>query len=192
MPVPEDAQLTLVASHLLARYAWAIDDRSYDDLREIFADDVVADYGAFTCRSAEELVSRMEEIHRDLVTTQHLVGSVHARRGGAGEIDVRSHVRATLVRTRGERGRVEVAATYRDRLIDTPTGLRITERSVEGRWIDGERSILPWFHGGSSGASSMDRGSTGAADTPSGARRVDRSQTTLTAQRSSNPKDRGI
>jgi SnoaL-like domain len=140
-----DAELTHLASHLLARYVWAIDDGAYGDLREVFTEDAYADYGPFSCRGAEELVIRMEELHRDLLTTQHLVGSVLARGEPDGSASVVSHVRATLVRTPGGRDRVEVAATYRDRMVLTPAGPRLAERHVEGHWIAGVRDILPWF-----------------------------------------------
>jgi hypothetical protein len=189
MPLQGDAELTQVAGHLLARYAWAIDDRAYDDLLVVFTPDVVADYGPFTCRSAEELVGRMREIHRDLRTTQHLVGSVFARSGPDGSVNVRSHVRATLVG--GERGRVEVAASYRDTMVLTPTGYRIAQRRVDGRWIAGERRILPWFHERLP-RETMDCASIGASSTGSDERRVDRSQTTSTVPRSTSPDDRGI
>jgi 3-phenylpropionate/cinnamic acid dioxygenase small subunit len=138
--------LTHVAADLLARYAWAIDDRDYGELAEVFTEDVVADYGAFTGTGSADVVARMEEIHRGLRATQHLVGSVLARAEGDGRVRVRSHVRATLVRGGSERDRVEVAATYRDLMVATGGGHRIAERRVEGRWIAGERSILPWFH----------------------------------------------
>lgn len=142
----DEVALTGAAQHLLARYAWAIDDRDYGSLRDVFTPDVDADYGTFACTGVDALVERMEEIHRDLRTTQHLVGSVLARPVGDGSAHVRSHVRATLVRGGGEAGRVEVAATYRDVVVPTPGGHLISERRVEGRWISGERSILPWFH----------------------------------------------
>ena len=86
---------------------------------------------------------------------------VLAEADGDGDALVRSHVRATLVRDGADRGRVEVAATYRDRMVRTDRGHRIAERRVEGRWIAGERSILPWFHApppGTASTSADDRG----------------------------------
>jgi len=141
-----DVDLTQAAGHLLARYAWAIDDRAYDELRDVFTPDVVADYGPFVCRGADEMVARMRDLHEGLRTTQHLVGSVLARLEPDGTATVRSHVRAVLVRGTGEWGRVEVAASYRDVMVSHGSGHRIAQRRVEGRWIAGERSILPWFH----------------------------------------------
>jgi hypothetical protein len=88
MSRPTDVELTHLASHLLARYAWAIDDGAYDDLLQVFTEDAYADYGAFACHGAEELAVRMEELHRDLRTTQHLVGSVLARREPDGSARV--------------------------------------------------------------------------------------------------------
>jgi 3-phenylpropionate/cinnamic acid dioxygenase small subunit len=186
-----DAELTQAAGHLLARYAWAIDDRAYDDLLDVFTEDVVADYGPFTCRGAAAVVARMEELHRDLLTTQHLVGSVLACAEPDGSATVRSHVRATLVRGRGERERVEVAATYRDRMVLTPAGLRIAERRVQGRWVAGERSILPWFRERPPGTTSEDLAPTGASATHPEGGRVDLSETTSAAPRSTSPDDRG-
>ena len=186
----EDVELTQVAAHLMARYAWAIDDRAWFDLHDVFTADVAADYGAFTCHGADELAARMEEIHQGLRTTQHLVGSVVARGGPDGSASVLSHVRATLVRGSGASARVEVAASYRDTMVRTPSGPRIAERHVEGRWISGERSILPWFHEPSRTSEGLDP--AGASDVAADGRRVDRSQTASAVPRSTRPDDRGI
>lgn len=131
------------AARLLGRYAWAIDDKDWDDLREVFTSDAVADYGAFVSHGVDELVTRMAELHHGLVT-QHLIGSVLSEPAGDGAVMMRSHVRATLVRAT-DRARVQVAASYRDTVVATAAGPRIAERRVDGRWISGERSILPWF-----------------------------------------------
>lgn len=145
----DDVRATAVAAELLARYCWAIDDEAYDDLRSLFLPDAVADYGAFRCRGGAEVADVMAELHRGLRATQHLLGSVSATAEHDGRVRVRSQVRATLVaRATGERGkpaRVEVAASYRDLLLRTDLGWRIAERRVDGRWVDGDRTILPWF-----------------------------------------------
>ncbi|MFF5986467.1 nuclear transport factor 2 family protein [Prauserella flavalba] len=146
--VTDDARATAVAAELLARYCWAIDDEAYDDLRALFLPEAVADYGVFRCRGGAEVATVMAELHRGLRTTQHLLGSVSARADDDGRLHVRSHVRATLVaRSTGEEGpaRVEVAASYRDLLMHTDPGWRIAERRVDGRWVAGDRTILPWF-----------------------------------------------
>ncbi|ASR37678.1 hypothetical protein BAY61_24740 [Prauserella marina] len=144
----DDVRATAVAAELLARYCWAIDDEAYDELRVLFLPDAVADYGAFRCRGGAEVADVMAELHRDLRTTQHLLGSVSGRAGDDGQVRVRSHVRATLVARGGEgarSSRVEVAASYRDLLSHTGDGWRIAERRVDGRWVTGDRTILPWF-----------------------------------------------
>ncbi|MBB3665529.1 hypothetical protein FB384_004487 [Prauserella sediminis] len=137
---------TAVAGEVLSRYCWAIDDGAYDELHELFLPDARADYGAFRCRG-DELADVMAGLHRHLRTTQHLLGSVHAAAEEVGGVRVRSHVRATLVGRREGAGsaRVEVAASYRDLLCRAERGWRIAERTVDGRWIAGDRTILPWF-----------------------------------------------
>lgn len=177
---PADAVLSQAANHVLARYAWAIDDCDYGDLLDIFTVDAVSDYGTFTCHSAEELVVRMEDLHRGLRATQHLVGSVHAVAVPDGSVLVRSHVRATLVRSGGPEGRVEVAASYRDLMVPGVQGLQVARRTVRGHWIAGERSILPWIDERTPGASR------------SGEAPAARSQTTSTARRYASPDDRGV
>jgi 3-phenylpropionate/cinnamic acid dioxygenase small subunit len=132
------------AEALLARYAWAIDGQEYDELAEVFSEDVHADYEAFEVHGAAALVDRMRELHEGLAATQHLVGSVLV--SNSAEPVVRSHVVATLVRGRGSaRSLVRIGASYRDRLVAGPRGWRIAERHVRGRWWDGDADILPWM-----------------------------------------------
>jgi 3-phenylpropionate/cinnamic acid dioxygenase small subunit len=133
------------AGQLLARYAWAIDDRRWQDLHEVFASDAEADYEAFRCRTAEELVDRMRQLHQDLDDTQHLIGSVLVEPDGAG-LRMRSHVRATLVKRGSAAGStLTVCARYDDRVRETTAGVRITARSVRGISVHGNRGILPWL-----------------------------------------------
>ncbi|MER6981210.1 nuclear transport factor 2 family protein [Streptomyces carpinensis] len=145
------------ASRLLAAYAWLIDDRRWTDFGEVFTDDVVADYEAFTCRGADALGSRMESIHAGLDATQHLVGSVLVT-GRAGDVRVRSHVQATLVKRGLPGGRsLTVGARYDDRIVRGADGWRIAERRTQGLWVRGNRDILPW---------TADRGRLEPSDSP--------------------------
>lgn len=139
----DEAGLSVVANQLLARYAWAIDSQDYPNLAEVFTDDVVADYEGFACQGVAELVETMERLHRGLRATQHLIGSVLVTDATSDAATVRSHVRAVLVGER--RRRLEVGASYVDRLRREPSGWRIAERRVRGAWMDGDRSILPWM-----------------------------------------------
>lgn len=132
-------------AQLLAHYAWAIDDRRWDDLRDVFAADVRADYEAFSCGSVDELVDRMRELHQPLDASQHLIGSVLVRPEGE-DLRVRSHVLATLVK-RGTSGgsTVTISAHYDDTVRATSAGLRIAARSVRGVTVHGNRALLPWL-----------------------------------------------
>ena len=133
------------AQTLLARYAWAVDDRDYALLAEVFTPDVSADYEAFRTEGLDELVAQMTRIHEGLVATQHLVGSVLVSHDGRS----RAHVQATLVgRPQGAGGHrelVRVGACYRDRLVPVGRGWRIAERRTQGLWIEGRRDLLPWM-----------------------------------------------
>ena len=119
------------AAQLLSRYAWAIDERRWEALGEVFTADAVADYEAFVCHGVSELVDRMRELHDGLDATQHLIGSLLVEEQGASLV-VRSHVQATLVK-RGHSGgpTVTVLARYDDDVRRTPAGLRIARRSVD-------------------------------------------------------------
>lgn len=130
---------------LLARYCWALDaDPSAEpDLSGVFTADVVADYEGFSCRGHVDLARRLQALHRELRSTQHLTGSVLAGPDGAGGGVATSHVRATLVGREGRR--LEVAASYRDWMTETSTGWRVSRREVRGLWMDGDRTILPWM-----------------------------------------------
>ncbi|SHN46525.1 nuclear transport factor 2 family protein [Cryptosporangium aurantiacum] len=128
----------------LNAYAWAIDSRDFRLLAtDVFADDVVADYGLpEPLRSADAVVAFMDRAHRDLDATQHLIGNVTVRLSGDSATS-RSYAHATLIR-RGAPGgnRVVFAAYYEDEWVRTTAGWRIRSRVARMFFRDGNPRVL--------------------------------------------------
>ena len=129
---------------VLHAYAWAIDSRDYQLLvTEVFAPDVVADYGlAEPFRSATELVEYLIRSHEHIDATQHLIGNCTVRLSGDTATS-RCYVHASLVRRRAPGGdRVVFGAYYSDEFVRLPAGWRIVHRVARMFFRDGNIAVL--------------------------------------------------
>ncbi|SEP20301.1 nuclear transport factor 2 family protein [Trujillonella endophytica] len=135
-----DAADVLAVIGVLNRYAWALDTRDWEGLCEVFAEDLRADYGAFTVTGVGDMVERMRESHAHVDSTQHLIGGHDVQVDG----DVarsRCQVIATLRRA-GRPSRIyRMGGWYADELVRTPAGWRIAVRTAHGLWQEGDRAV---------------------------------------------------
>jgi len=139
--VSGDAADVLAVVSVLNRYAWALDTRDWEGLREVFADDLRADYGAFTVSGVGEMVERMRVSHAHVDSTQHLIGN-HDVEVAGNTARARCSAIVTLRRA-GRPSRVyRTGAWYADELVRTPAGWRIAVRTATGIWSEGDRAVL--------------------------------------------------
>ncbi|MEV0366822.1 nuclear transport factor 2 family protein [Nocardia fusca] len=133
------------------RYTYALDDRDWDLLDEVFAPDSVARYGAAeapTVRGRAEIVAMIRSFLDRCGPSQHLLGN-HV-------IDVDGDTATSTCKARvlhigaGERATItyECMGVYRDRLSRSAQGWRIVERTFV---IDIELGDCGAVLGGSTG-----------------------------------------
>jgi len=116
---------------LLHRYAFAIDDKDWAALHDVFNDDCVADYGSFgSFTGADAVCAWMESAHVGL-TTQHAMANI--------TIDVdgrlahsRSYVTVTLQPEGGAMFRT--GGEYRDTILEADGTWRIERRTYRTIW----------------------------------------------------------
>jgi|TARA_R100000501_G_scaffold17919_2_gene35015 ketosteroid isomerase-like protein len=127
----------------LARFARVVDAKDWDAVSDVFADDVVFDYGDL----GEErgIVALRDQFRRYLDNcgaTQHLIGSIILNRDGDHLVS-RAYVQA---RHQGAGGRadrfLDTNGEYVDRWEERPEGWRIVRRDAVWAIHMGDFSIL--------------------------------------------------
>lgn len=114
---------------LLVRYATAIDTRDWDLLRSCFTDDAVTDYGDIgRWTSVEGIAAFMQDSHAGLGATNHMISNIEVEVDG-DEATARAYVHAVLATDGDPQSWIDSVGTYDDRLVRTPAGWRIAERT---------------------------------------------------------------
>lgn len=126
---------------LTIAYAYALDDRRFEDLRDIFTADAVGDLAGVHCDGIEAIIERIRRALTRLDASQHVVTNQQVRIDG-DEGTCRSYLVAQHVK-RGLAGGENfiMAGTYTDRLARTPAGWRIAARSLEIIWTEGNPAV---------------------------------------------------
>jgi 3-phenylpropionate/cinnamic acid dioxygenase small subunit len=124
---------------LLTRYCRAIDTRAWDDLDTIFTPDATIDYtAAGGVRGAfPEVKAWLAEVLPRFAMTQHLVTN-HDIQVDGDRATSRVYVYNPMG-TRNAAGTLDLfffGGWYNDRLVRTPDGWRIAERTEETAYID--------------------------------------------------------
>jgi hypothetical protein len=122
---------------LLVRYCYAVDDRDWEAYRNVFRPDAVLDdtiTGGLRS-GVEEHVAYMQRALSKILISQHAVSTILLDIRG-DEASARVHCSCPMVVDLGE-GKRQVffqGLWYRDRLVRTPEGWRISELVEEGYW----------------------------------------------------------
>jgi ketosteroid isomerase-like protein len=121
---------------VMHEYAFALDERRWEALRDVFTEDARADFGPLGgVRDGVDAIARFcERALGAFAVTQHLIGTVAVERDGDAASS-RSYVLATHVRP-GEPD-FTLGGRYTDTLARRPTGWRITSRRLETMWSRG-------------------------------------------------------
>jgi len=131
-------QVTSVSHH--------IDAKRWDELRALYADEVVTDYtslfGGSPQRQAPDALIATWQAVLARVTTQHLLGPITVELAG-DTAHARCHVRAMHVAPAAASGEAwEVLGHYRFELARAPNGFRITGMTLETLHQTGNRKLL--------------------------------------------------
>jgi len=123
------------------RYGWALDDRDYERLREVFLPEATADV-AEPCDGVDAIIERVRRALDPLDASQHVITNHHVVVDG-DQATCRSQLVAQHVRKAAEGGHTYlVGGVYTDRLERTPAGWRIRRRDLTITWTDGNRRVV--------------------------------------------------
>ena len=126
---------------LTVRYCWALDDRNFDDLRQVFLPEATATLGGVDCVGIDAIIDRIDRALTPLDASQHLIGTHQVVLDGDGAT-ARCYLHAQHVKRGTEGGdNFVVAGIYADRLVRTPDGWRIAHRTLTSVWTDGNPRV---------------------------------------------------
>ncbi len=131
-------------------YTWALDTKRLDDLAQVFTADATGMLHGVACDGLPAIVERIGGAILRLDATQHLVGNHQVRVDG----DTATH-RCQLASQHVKAGTpggdtYVVGGYYDDRLVRTADGWRITHRTMQQTWADGNREVVKRPAGGAS------------------------------------------
>lgn len=129
-------------AEVVFRYGYALDSRDWDLLRTCFLPDVVGNYGGDPLQGYEAIEELCRNTLEPLSVSQHLIGNVSATVDG-DEARSSCYLHAQHVRPGTEGGEQFIfAGRYLDRLVRTPEGWRIAERTLEAMWTSGNAAVI--------------------------------------------------
>ena len=116
---------------VLNRYASALDKKQYGRLSEVFAPEATANYvGLAECKGLDSIVNLVSGVLDRCGQTQHLLGNVQIDVQG-GKATASCYLQAIHVGLGDYATQVyTVWGEYRDRLVKTPPGWRISYREL--------------------------------------------------------------
>jgi 3-phenylpropionate/cinnamic acid dioxygenase small subunit len=134
-----DADSRHAVADVLHRYATALDTRSYEDLRHVFAPDGVADYGALggVREGADAIIRFCRRALGGFAAVQHFICNIVIAPDGE-HISATSYFLAFHVIDGQDGGQpFTVGGVYQDRLVGT-----------DGRWRIAHRTLMPVWQSG--------------------------------------------
>jgi hypothetical protein len=126
---------------LAVAYSYALDDRRFDDLDDVFLADATADLGR-RLEGRAAIKDRIRDALVPLDASQHLVAT-HQVQVDGDRATGRCYLQAQHVRAGAEGGaRFMVGGRYEDRYVRTADGWRIEHRTLVVLWTDGNPAVL--------------------------------------------------
>jgi len=122
---------------LTIAYTWALDDRRFEDLREVFAADATGDLAGEHCEGLDAILERIQRGLGKLDATQHVISNQQVRVDG-DTATCRCYLVGQHIRHDTPGGdHFIMAGTYSDRLARRPEGWRIVHAHVSEPGADG-------------------------------------------------------
>jgi hypothetical protein len=126
---------------LTVAYAWAIDTKRFEDLRDVFAPSATADL-VRDCPTVDDIVAWVSAVLQPLDASQHLVTNHQVSVDGE-RAACRCQVQAQHVRRGAEGGSTYVVGGhYEDDVVRTPEGWRLAHRRLVVTWTSGNPRVL--------------------------------------------------
>jgi hypothetical protein len=126
---------------LTIAYSYALDDRRFDDLDDVFVPDATAELG-WLLEGRDAIKARIRDALVPLDASQHLVATHQVQLDG-DRATGRCYLQAQHVRTGADGGELfMVGGRYEDRYVRTADGWRIDHRALVVLWTDGNPAVL--------------------------------------------------
>jgi hypothetical protein len=127
---------------LAVAYTWALDTKQLDLLRDVFVADATAMLRGVECTGVDSIIERIGGAVLRLDATQHLVGNHQVRvSGDAGTHRCQLQSQHVKAPTSGGDTFV-VGGFYDDRVVRTPAGWRISHRTMQQTWTQGNPDVV--------------------------------------------------
>ena len=122
-------------------YAWALDTKQLDQLRNVFAPDATAMLRGVECNGVEAIIERITPAIMRLDVTQHFIGNHQVVLDG-DTATCRCQLQSQHVKAGVEGGDTYlIGGIYDDRLVRTANGWRITHRVMAQTWTTGNPGV---------------------------------------------------
>ena len=120
-------------------YCWALDEKRFDDLADVFLPDGVAIYAGARCEGVAAIAAFCKKALSRLDCSQHMVSN-HQVAVDGDHATSRCYFHAQHVWEASPSGRnYIVAGRYEDQLSRSERGWRIKDRVLTVMWTEGER-----------------------------------------------------
>lgn len=138
-PTPEDERDIIGVA---VRYCWALDERAFERLDDVFLPDATADLAAPRIEGRDAIAKRCSDALTPLDSSQHLVGS-HQVSVDGNRATHRCYLHAQHTRYKVEGGEnYVIGGRYEDDLVRTTEGWRIAHRTLTVIWTEGNRAVV--------------------------------------------------
>ncbi|MGI9603682.1 MAG: nuclear transport factor 2 family protein [Acidimicrobiales bacterium] len=135
-----DDERALIA--LTTDYCWALDQRRYEELDQIFTVDATCDYGFVQVAGLDDIKALVAASLGPLDISQHLVSSPQIRIDG-DIAELRCNLQAQHTKRGAEGGdNYLIGGYYEDTAVRTGDGWRISHRTLVMTWNEGNRKII--------------------------------------------------
>ena len=126
---------------LTVAYSYALDERHFDDLDDVFVPDATAELG-WLLEGRDAIKDRIRDALVPLDASQHLVAT-HQVHVDGDRATGRCYLQAQHVKANTEGGSLfMVGGRYEDRYVRTADGWRIAHRTLIVLWTDGNPAVL--------------------------------------------------
>jgi len=142
---PEEMSDRLEIQDLFARYSFAIDDRDWDALDEVFTEDAVIDYTAAggVRGTLPQIKVWLAQVMARFSAYQHMVATTHLRLAGDTATSRTILFNPMVVDHEGAKQVFFIGLWYRDQLVRTAQGWRIRERIEQFSYVHNAPDMPP-------------------------------------------------
>jgi len=127
---------------LTIAYAWALDTKQVEQLRDIFTPDATASLRGVDCEGVDAIINRIGGSVTRLDATQHVISNHQVTIDG-DQATCRCQLQSQHVKHGVEGGDTFlIGGYYEDRLARTSDGWRITHRVMAQTWTTGNPAVI--------------------------------------------------